>query len=194
MQFTQKDIDRFWSHVDKSGTHGSWNGTPCWTWTFGTQEDGYGCTKIQRKNLLAHRAAYAITYGEPQSGMQVLHRCDNPPCCNPVHLFVGTHTDNMRDMVSKGRHSFQRHPELVRHVIDTRKMNPPIGDNHYLRLYPEKRERLKGSKNPSAKLTDAQVNEIRNSSGITQKELARRYSVCRQLIGQIIRRVIWKHI
>src|SRR6185437_13664372 len=62
---------------------------------------------------LSHRASYQMFCGEIPDGLQVLHRCDNPSCVNPDHLFVGTTTDNMRDMVSKGRNACtkgERHP------------------------------------------------------------------------------------
>lgn len=194
MQFDEKTIRRFWSHVDKSGTHGSWNGTPCWIWNKCTDDDGYGSIRIGNKTYLSHRISFEITNGDIMPNKQVLHHCDNPPCCNPDHLFQGTHADNMRDMASKGRSAFQVHPEMVKHLIETRKHNPQHGDNHYMRRNPENAERVMGRNNPQAKLSDEQVIQIRNIKGMTHKEIANKYGVCRQLISQIIRRIIWKHI
>lgn len=56
----------------------------------------------------AHRRAFELTHGPLEAGVHVLHACDNPPCCNPAHLFPGDQTLNMRDMVAKGRHAWQR--------------------------------------------------------------------------------------
>jgi hypothetical protein len=91
--------ERFWAKVDKSGD--------CWLWTGATGgKDGYG--KIQRGRrgmgyLWAHRVAFDLEYGAIPLGLQVLHRCDNPLCVRPEHLFLGTRSDNMRDAANKGR-------------------------------------------------------------------------------------------
>lgn len=88
----------FWPKVNKTET--------CWPWTSTVNEGGYGI--YQRKNqwhLYAHRVSWTITFGDIPQGMCVCHRCDNPPCCNPTHLFLGTRTDNLEDMTRKGRRS-----------------------------------------------------------------------------------------
>jgi len=67
-------------------------------------EHGYGVIRSDEgRTMLAHRAAYEVHRGPIPDGMHVLHRCDNPPCCDPGHLWIGTHIDNMRDRDAKGR-------------------------------------------------------------------------------------------
>jgi len=96
-----KAADRFWSKVDKSGV--------CWVWTAGTDKDGYGMISVgsvskgTRTMVRTHRVSWIIHNGLIPKGLLVLHTCDNPPCCNPKHLFLGTNADNMRDKISKGR-------------------------------------------------------------------------------------------
>lgn len=88
---------RFWAKVNK--TEG------CWLWTASRTHEGYGMFSIQGRRHYAQRVAWMLTYGLIPEGMLVLHRCDNPPCCRPDHLFLGTHADNMADMATKGRHA-----------------------------------------------------------------------------------------
>lgn len=80
----------------------------CWVWTGGRASKGYGEIKIPhtRKQIPAHRLSYFIHKGPIPRGKCVLHRCDNPSCVNPDHLFVGTKKDNALDMVSKMRHCY----------------------------------------------------------------------------------------
>jgi hypothetical protein len=86
----------FWTRVDKSGE--------CWTWTGRTDEKGYGRVGYQSRNSVgAHRVAWALTHGGQLPELPVLHHCDNPPCVNPAHLFLGTLADNNRDRQAKGR-------------------------------------------------------------------------------------------
>lgn len=80
----------------------------CWLWVGTTNNKGYGQLKINKKNTGAHRVSYMVHIGPIPEGMFVLHQCDNPACINPYHLFLGTHADNMRDKVQKGRMHDQR--------------------------------------------------------------------------------------
>jgi hypothetical protein len=80
-------------------------GDQCWEWQGYRTDDGYGRFYSAR---LAHRAVYATLCGSVPTGQEVCHTCDNPPCCNPSHLFLGAHADNMRDMARKGRASHSR--------------------------------------------------------------------------------------
>jgi hypothetical protein len=94
---------RFWIKVDKSAGE-----TACWLYMGFRKWDGYGWLGRQvdgkRRYLTAHRMAWILTHGEPPAGAHILHQCDNPPCCNPAHLKLGTHQDNMADQRAKGRH------------------------------------------------------------------------------------------
>ena len=80
------------------------DGDDCWLWEGCIDRRGYG--RIGRER--AHRRMWQSCHGPIPAGMFVCHTCDNPPCVRPDHLFLGTHTDNMRDMVSKGRGRTQR--------------------------------------------------------------------------------------
>ena len=75
----------------------------CWEWVKKKFRNGYGCFYCRGRYLLAHRVAYEAYYGEEPLDMVVMHSCDNPGCVNPQHLSLGTHADNARDMLSKGR-------------------------------------------------------------------------------------------
>jgi len=75
----------------------------CWLWSGATYASGYGAFRRKGKNYLTHRVAYEQAFGPVPDGMLICHRCDVRSCCNPSHLFVGTYTDNNRDMGKKGR-------------------------------------------------------------------------------------------
>lgn len=93
-----KTVERFWQKVDQRDPD------ECWPWLAAKDSSGYGKLRSPtgRRLIKASRFAYAVHYGDP-GGLHILHRCDNPACCNPDHLFVGTHQDNLADMRRKGR-------------------------------------------------------------------------------------------
>lgn len=140
----------------------------CWEWTAATTNRGYGNLLSNGRNVSAHRKAWELTYGRIPAGMCVLHLCDNRCCVNPSHLRLGTVRDNNRDCAAKGR---QFH--VPSHL------------------------KARGSDHGIAKLNEAQVAEIlrayRNGT-MTQKELARRYGVCKQTVCNIVHRRIWRHV
>lgn len=75
----------------------------CWEWRGSLNRLGYGTVSVDGKTKLAHRVAYRTWYGPIEKGMMLCHTCDNRKCCNPNHLYPGTHEDNMRDMAERGR-------------------------------------------------------------------------------------------
>lgn len=75
----------------------------CWEWSRCRNKMGYGRLGISQRTMLAHRYVWTWLFGPIPDGLNVLHKCDNPPCIRPDHLFLGTHADNVADMCSKGR-------------------------------------------------------------------------------------------
>ena len=156
-------VDRFWEKVDKSaGPDG------CWIWTR-SMKDGYGKIGLPGKNggwASAHRYSWELAHGPIQRGMLVCHKCDNPKCVNPAHLFLGTPADNLRDMYQKGR-------------------QPDYSDGS-----------RRGERNGRAKLTEETVIAIRKAvaNGETYKDVACRYGISNDRVSSVATRATWRHI
>ncbi len=99
---TEADLERFWDKVEVRGPD------DCWEWKAYCILKGYGTIGKGPLKYFAHRWAYYITYGVDPGDKCVCHSCDNPPCCNPAHLWLGTPGDNNRDCHGKGRASTSR--------------------------------------------------------------------------------------
>jgi HNH endonuclease len=142
----------------------------CWAWTGSKNEHGYG--RLQKgttppRATKAHRASWSIYHGPIPDGLHVLHRCDNPECSNPRHLFLGTHQENMLDSKTKGR---PRGPQPGTVSVNV------------------------GSANGRAKLTENQITEIRHrvSSGELQREVGARFGIRQSTVSGIINGKRWR--
>jgi len=170
--------------IDKRGDN------ECWEWQGARIHFGYGAFKLRGKSVKAHRVAWELANGPIPSGLFVCHRCDNPPCCNPNHLFLGTHADNTADMVAKGRAvAGDRHHSVVHPECLAR------GNRHWTRTRPQNLRR--GASHPRAKLSEDDVRAIRATyalGGVRQVDLADKYGVPQTAISQVIRRATWKEV
>lgn len=171
--------DRFWNRVDQSAD--------CWLWTGGLEPDGYARSRTPIGRIYVHRIAYMLTHGEIGEGLMVLHTCDVRHCCNPSHLFLGSHNDNMRDMMSKGRHHFQKNPESLSSHMALMHTNR-IGGGGF---------RYHGEDTPNAKLTESDIREIRRIHESGQagfRKISKAFGVPKQHIARIVKREAWSHV
>lgn len=163
--FSDQDIKRIWGKVA-----GSNDTQKCWEWVGQRNEQGYGKIKIARRWYKAHRVLYALFFGPIPRDLLVCHRCDNPPCVNPHHLWLGTCADNARDAKLKGRYEHR----CFRAWNGTRK----------------------GENNPYAKLREVQAREIHHEHqrGVPTKHLAEKFGVSQTTISNIAHGRAWPHI
>lgn len=148
--------------------------TPCIEYQGTRNRPSYGMLWVDGKQWVASRWAWTQANGPIPPGMMVLHRCDNPPCWNPEHLFLGTAADNMRDRDAKGR---------------TAK-----GDRQGLRVHPESRPY--GEKNGLSKLTRQEVEDVRvlHDYGIGATRLGRLFGVNRSTVRRAFKGQTWGHL
>lgn len=115
--------ERFWSKVDRTKPDA------CWPWIGYRNVHGYGTFWFEDRHVIASRMAWELTHAPITNGLFVCHRCDNPPCCNPAHLFLGTMADNFHDAVAKGRVALGGSPRRT-HCIRGHAFSP---ENTYVR-------------------------------------------------------------
>lgn len=165
------DQARFWSHVEVGQPN------ECWPWKASKFAGGYGQLKIKYRTVKAHRVAFRLFHGYDPEGALIRHTCDNPPCCNGLHLVEGTCAENTADCVTRGRN------------------NPAIGNRHGSKTHPESRAR--GERVGGSKLTTEQVSEMRSlylAGGCTQQDIATRFGIERGTVGTILRGNHWAHV
>lgn len=138
----------------------------CWLWE-GRYMKGsdYGYFYLSRTIHSAHRASWVFHKGHIPDDLWVLHKCDNPGCVNPDHLFLGTCLDNVHDAIKKGRHKFGT-KNLVPHGV--------------------------GEKHPFAKLTWSQVGEMRKMRGMRYSAISKLFGVTPENVSFIMRGLTWK--
>lgn len=194
LNITPKEIRRFHKTTIVTGPD------ECWDWKnkgerarFDFFRDG-----IHIK-ITAARVAYFLDTGIDPVDMYICHRCDNPRCCNPKHLFPGTPADNVHDMLNKGRQVFTApyRPNPARGDDHYSRRTPekmPRGDKHGARLHPERLSR--GSKHYSTHLTDQDVNQIRllARAKIPYREIEEQFNISRATVCRIATGQAWKHV
>ena len=174
---TQRPVEeRFLEKTITSETR-SWDGTPCLEWTVMRLKDGYGQFRLDGKMQLSHRVAMMLA-GVEIGELQVLHRCDNPPCVNTDHLFLGTNADNMADMIAKGRSA--------------------RGEKHGSRTKPERTPRGLTNGNtkqptPENIAMKAKIFALRLSR-MSQQEISSEVGLSQPHVGLILNGKAWAHV
>jgi hypothetical protein len=157
-------VPRFWSMVNKVGRTVRPELGPCWEWTGPLRNKwGYGRAYRQTRPLLAHRVSWELAHGEVPAGQLVLHKCDNPLCVNPAHLFIGDNADNMRDCASKGR-------------------------NHVVRHNGEENPAAKITADQAKA-----IREMRRHTGLSYDKIGARFGLAGGTVRDIIKRETWRH-
>jgi hypothetical protein len=139
--------------------------TGCWEWQGSKNNHGYGVMGVGRSNRAAHRVGYELYRRPLEKGELALHRCDNPGCVNPRHIFTGDQKANVRDMNAKGRGNYTK-------------------------------EKVRGSRSPNSKLTEADVAELKRRLllGEPKTKLARDFNISRAVIWNIQTGKAWTHV
>lgn len=183
--------ERFFSHINKR------EDTGCWEWTGSDNNKGYGTITIQGVKKSTHRLSWELHNGPIPDNMCVCHKCDNPPCCNPDHLFLGTKKDNMHDCSEKNRAkggglSGELHPMYGRRG----ELSPIYGRKHAEESKVIMSDKARGEKNSSAKLTENDVIAIRQmvESGSSYPQIASIFNVSTASVCNIIKRKNWQHV
>lgn len=168
MEERQSIEKRFWAKVKKLPGKNA-----CWEWT-GAYRGGYSTFRVQDRQTAGSRVVYLLVFGRFAENLQVCHRCDNPRCVRPDHLFTGTPGDNLHDAVSKGRMA-----NGVRNGSHTHPERVPRGQNHGM-----------------SKLTPMAVREIRKKvvKGISQRALGQEYGVSQRAVWAVIHQKTWAHV
>lgn len=188
---------RFWSKVDKDGPIMPHMDTPCWVWTRKTNYRGYGIHSIKGRDVRAHRYIYEAEVSPIPDRLMVCHRCDNPSCVRPDHLFLGTNADNMIDASRKGRLPIKKLPSLDV-LIQLRQSGlsfAAIGKQynadrasvgyHFRKagLIPPRKKRT-----TTKKLPPAEVLIGLRESGLTYRAIARMYDTYHRAVQDAIRK------
>jgi hypothetical protein len=161
-RWNQSLSERFWSKVSVSGPG------DCWPWRASRSRKGYGRINIDRRSHNAHRVAWLLANGAVPDDRMVCHHCDNPPCCNPAHLFLGEAADNTADMMQKGRHR-TRVPDLL----------------------------ARGERFPQARLTNdgvAEARRLRAEGHLSIEQIAQRFGVSVATMASALRGDTWSHV
>ncbi len=213
----------FWAKVNKRGPMCAHLGTCCYEWVAGADDDGYGVFGFRGKSAKAHRVAWILFRGEIPKGKCVLHKCDNPSCIRPSHLFLGDQMDNRRDMLAKGRGRNYRKISSGMVTVIRREyiagydsgelaVRFRIPSGHISKLLtgrifkdqdaellsviisqPLRKPKRAGQWNGRAKLFPVQIREIRASKE-TSGVLAQRFSVKPDTIRDIRKGVLWRSL
>jgi hypothetical protein len=173
--------ERFWSKVDRSG-----GPEACHPWMAACSSNGYGSFDHRG----AHRVALEIKLGRPLApGMFACHTCDNPPCCNPAHLFEGTHQANVDDRHSKGRDATGEGNGAL-----TKPWTRARGERHGRHTKPESNPI--GTRNGRARLIEDDVRQIRRlfHEGRTQASIAESFGVSIGTVKHITARRTWQQV